>query len=39
MVYRNGRTIDFNYSGTNLNSALDGAIGRLDSISAGSIAK
>ncbi len=33
MVYPNGRTIDYNYSGTNLNSALDNAIGRLDSIS------
>ena len=35
MVYPNGRTIDYNYSGTNLNSALDNAIGRLDSISDG----
>ena len=35
MVYPNGRTIDYNYSGTNLNSALDYAIGRLDSISDG----
>ena len=33
MVYPNGRTIDYNYSGTNQNSALDNAIGRLDSIS------
>ena len=32
MVYPNGRTIDYNYSGTNLNSALDNAIGRLDAI-------
>ncbi len=32
MVYPNGRTIDYNYSGTNLNAALDNAIGRLDSI-------
>jgi RHS repeat-associated protein len=35
MAYPNGRTIDYNYSGTNLNSALDNAIGRLDSISDG----
>ena len=35
MVYPNGRTIDYNYSGTNLNGALDNAIGRLDSISDG----
>ena len=35
MVYPNGRTIDYNYSGANLNSALDNAIGRLDSISDG----
>jgi len=35
MVYPNGRTIDFNYSGTNPNSTLDNAIGRLDSISDG----
>ncbi len=35
MVYPNGRTIDYNYSGTNQNSALDNAIGRLDSISDG----
>ena len=35
MVYPNGRTIDYNYSGTNLNSALDNAIDRLDSISDG----
>jgi len=33
MVYPNGRTIEYNYSGTNLNSALDNAIGRLDSVS------
>ena len=32
MVYPNGRTIDYNYSGANLNSALDNAIGRLDAI-------
>ena len=32
MVYPNGRTIDYNYSGTNPNSALDNAIGRLDAI-------
>ena len=35
MVYPNGRTIDYNYSGANLNGALDNAIGRLDSISDG----
>jgi RHS repeat-associated protein len=35
MVYPNGRTIDYNYSGTKLNGALDNAIGRLDSISDG----
>ncbi len=35
MTYPNGRTIDYNYSGSNLNGALDAAIGRLDSISDG----
>ena len=35
MVYPNGRTINYNYSGSNLNGALDTAIGRLDSISDG----
>ena len=35
MVYPNGRAIDYNYSGTNANSALDNAINRLDSISDG----
>ena len=35
MVYPNGRTIDYNYSGANLNGTLDNAIGRLDSISDG----
>ena len=35
MVYPNGRTINYNYSGTNLNGALDNAIGRLNSISDG----
>ena len=35
MVYPNGRTIDYNYSGSNLNGALDNAIGRLNSISDG----
>ena len=35
VLYPNGRTLDYNYSGTNLNSALDNAIGRLDSISDG----
>ena len=33
MVYPNGRTIEYNYSGFNLNGALDNAIGRLNSIS------
>ena len=35
MVYPNGRTINYNYSGSNLNGAIDAAIGRLDSISDG----